>query len=668
MSRRPDLLWITVALLLAAIVRFTDLARLPAGFSDEEIDSLRITETVRGGQFGVFYNIQKGFDAGREGLFPAIEALTTRLIGDGLWGYRVAPALIGLLGVAFTYAAARRLIGQPGALIAALGMAIGLWPVLLSRLALPQTLMPMISAAALWLLARVACIRPDGVDVAVPRTRTYTALGITLAFAAYAHWSGLLIAPLALVFAVYVWRTRQPIAQHALNYAGFGLLVALILGIPYLTTTLRLPGLSGLAVLWYERPPDIGAVLVRTRDLLVSFLSGDGSALIILLPTSVILAFGIGVVARRWRQPSAGLLLLAIIFGLLPAIWTGRGDFNLALAFPAAAILFGIGTKAIIEHLQSRAASRTLGLAAVLTGIVLLIGLNSQLFMRWPDDPEIAKQYHTDLGHMAIYLDTIRDNMPTLICTRNLFGNFEQPLSTPKLIQMMTHREINVRFSDCWNDVVLANGGQDERVIFEAASTLTSSIPLALQPWLSKDTVFSSMPGTKYLMLATFNVEQSLADAIGQLTLSSTNWPPGRGSADDLVTLPVQMGDYLHFEGYVLDLSRTYKPGDFVHLTTYWRIDGAQRPDLRLFAHVLADPDTAPVIQNDTLDTLPDYLKDRDIIIQSQLMQVPYPFRPGDYFLSVGAYHVTDQSRVPVYDEYNQIRGDRLFLGTLHIQ
>src|SRR5579864_521016 len=169
------------------------------------------------------------------------------------------------------------------------------------------------------------------------------------------------------------------------------------------------------------------------------------------------------------------------------------------------------------------------------------------------------------------------------------------------------------------------------------------------------------------MTLITLNVEQPLADAIGKLTLSAVNWPPGLGSADDLVTLPVQMGDYLHFEGYSLDLMRSYKPGEFIHLVTYWRIDGSQRSDLRFFAHVLADPDTAPVIQNDTLDTLPEYLSDRDIVIQSQVMQIPYPFPAGDYFLSVGAYHATDQSRVPVYDEYSQVRGDRLFLGTLHV-
>ncbi|MHB8626446.1 MAG: ArnT family glycosyltransferase [Aggregatilineales bacterium] len=669
MSRRSELLWITALLLLAVAVRFYELGRLPAGFSDEEIDSLRISETVRSGQFGVFYNVQKGPNAGREGLFPALETLATGLIGEGLWSYRIVPSLAGLLGVALTYAAARRLVNKFGAFIAALSMAIGLWPVLLSRLALPQTLMVPIGAAALWLLARAAYIRRDGVDPLQPRTRTYTALGVMLALAAYTHWSGLLIWPLALVFALFLWRTRQPISRRAANYAGFALLVALILGIPYLTTTLRLPGLSGPATFWYQRPVDVNALLTHTRDLLVSLLGGDGGALIILLPIAIVLATGIGVMARRGRQPGAGLLLLALVFGAVPAIWTGRGDFNLALAFPAAAILIGAGATAIVESIQAVPTRRVVSLAAVFSGATLLVGLNSQLFARWPDDPAIVQQYHTDLGHVALYLDMARDKMPTLVCTPNLFGDTEQPLSTPKLIQMMIHREVNIRFSDCRTAVVLANGGRNERVIFDASQNgIKPSIPLALQPWLPPDGTFSSVPGTQHLALATLNVEQPLADAIGKLILSPATWSPGQAGTLDPVTLPVQMGDYLHFEGYSLDTNREYKPGDFIHLITYWRIDGPQRSDVRVFAHVLADPDTAPVIQNDTLDTLPGYLTDRDIVIQSQLMQIPYPFPAGDYFLSVGAYHATDQSRVPVYDANGQVRGDRLFLGTLHIK
>jgi 4-amino-4-deoxy-L-arabinose transferase-like glycosyltransferase len=202
LSRRSVLVWITILLLLAAAVRFYDLARLPAGFNDEEIDSLRISETVRGGQFGVFYNVQKGPTTGREGLFPALEAMTVGVIGEGLWSYRIVPALAGLLGVALTYAAARRLVSKFGAFIAALSLAVGLWPVLLSRLALPQTLLVPIAAAALWLLARAAYIRRDRVDPLLPRTRTYTALGVVLALAAYAHWSGLLIWPFALAFGI----------------------------------------------------------------------------------------------------------------------------------------------------------------------------------------------------------------------------------------------------------------------------------------------------------------------------------------------------------------------------------------------------------------------------------------------------------------------------------
>jgi hypothetical protein len=62
------------------------------------------------------------------------------------------------------------------------------------------------------------------------------------------------------------------------------------------------------------------------------------------------------------------------------------------------------------------------------------------------------------------------------------------------------------------------------------------------------------------------------------------------------------------------------------------------------------------------------YLRPRDIVIQTSVVQIPYPFPEGLYYLSVGAYHTNDNQRVPFFDETDRIRGDRLFLGTIEIK
>ena len=57
MNRRIELFLVTGLLLLAAALRIWDLARLPPGFSDDELASIRITETVRQGEVAVYYQI-----------------------------------------------------------------------------------------------------------------------------------------------------------------------------------------------------------------------------------------------------------------------------------------------------------------------------------------------------------------------------------------------------------------------------------------------------------------------------------------------------------------------------------------------------------------------------------------------------------------------------------
>jgi hypothetical protein len=216
--------------------------------------------------------------------------------------------------------------------------------------------------------------------------------------------------------------------------------------------------------------------------------------------------------------------------------------------------------------------------------------------------------------------------------------------------------------------VVLVNGGQTERVIFNAVYDTSGLIqpPGALRHWLSLAAPITLMPNSNLAMI-TLNVEQPLADTIGRLALSPASWTLDTADKRDPALLPVRMGDYLSFEGYNLAPLRHYKPGDFISLTTYWRIDGLQQPDIRVFAHIVNNADQPPVIQNDMFDVLPTYLRDRDIVVQSQIIQIPYPFPAGLYWISVGAYHAETQARVPLFDSDDQTRGDRLFLGTIQI-
>ncbi len=677
--RRLAFIAIILLLWLSAAVRFHDLSRLPAGFNGEELDTLRVSETIRTGRLGVFYDVQKSVQAGREGLFPGLETLTTDLLGNGFLSYRILPSLAGLLAVALTFGTVRRLIGVIAGLVAAFAMAFGMLPLLLSRLIIAQSMLVPIGALLIWLIAQAVHVKRTGINPARSHTIPFTLIGLCLALAAYTHWIGLLLWLLYIIYALYLWQTQQPVSRRLLSYGGYALLVGLILSIPYVTTSIRVPDLSGVAAIWLQRPATVGMLLTNSRDLLVSLLGGNDISLLLLLPTVVLLVIGLITAIRRWRLPGVGLLLISFGIGLLPAVWTGRSDFNLVLAFPGTAALLGVGAQWLWDWVnkggdQSASAQRRLlpVLAwGALLAVLLLAGVISLLFSQWPADPVQARQFHTNWGNLALYLDGDADPTPILICTENLTGSPDQPLSDPTLLQIMIHRDkSNLRFSDCRTAAVLADGGRAERVVFEVTRNASGRIqvPGALGRWLSPSTVFTLIPNTDQLAITTMNAEKSLADTIGRLALSPASWTLDTADKRDPAPLPVRMGDYLTFEGYSLDPQRHYKPGDFIYLTTFWRNDGVQQADIHVFAHIINNADQPPVIQNDMFDVLPTYLSRRDVVVQFQTIQVPYPFPGGLYWISIGAYHTQSLARVPMFDNNSdQPRSDRLFLGTIQI-
>jgi hypothetical protein len=386
---------------------------------------------------------------------------------------------------------------------------------------------------------------------------------------------------------------------------------------------------------------------------------------------AILLISGLVRCVRQWRTPGSMLVLIFFVGGLLPVIWTGRADYNLVIVLGPGALLMGVGFLTVIDWLRETFDAvmlRRLVWLAPLVGVFTVLGLTVELFQRWPTDLEISRSHHGYLGTLAIYLDRVDDDLPTLICSENLTGNPKSPVPDPLLMQMMLHRPTaNLRFSSCESAIVLANGGDQQRIAFSFDKN--GQTPNALRGWLSllvKKPV--EIIGARRTAVYEIEGAKELASALGKITLSYATWPPDVPLADDAVKLPVRMGRYLTFEGYETDVARTYKPGDILSVTTYWRIDGKQQNDLRIFTHLLLDPGSAPVAQNDVLDVDADSLQPRDIVIQNSTVQIPYPFPEGTYYLSTGAYHFQTQERVPFYDSTDKVRANRIFIGTVTVK
>lgn len=675
--QRFSLFVIIIVLLLAAALRIIGLSWLPSGLSDPEITDITIAWAMRQGEVASFYRVNDT-DGGREGLYPLVQAITGSVSGTGSLNLRILSVWCGLVSVALTYALGKRLFGTFAGLIAAATLTVTFWPVLLSRLAMHETLLLPIACAALLALSHALnlkrVIEPDQ-----PSTRAYMALGVTAAALAYTHWTGLVMVPFAVCYVAFLIFTRHPISRRVLNAGTFSFVIALILGIPYLTFTLRAFRLSGFYSLWATRPESLGGLVGSTiNTLLAVVVRGDPSVAhnlaaqpLLGLLSLALFVMGLIVAIDQRRAANMAFVLMSLVFGLLPSMWSRTvPDFgNMVMAIPAIMLLVGLGAQWIVETLfQQPAPMRS---AQVMLITLLIIGVSGYatqraLFTQWPYQRGVMKQYRSTLGYLAAWLDRNTDDVTTAICTFNL-DDSPRSISDPTLLRLMMHRDSsNLRFSDCLTGMVLTRGGDTQRIAFADPDGAAAVSPV-LKDWL-QEAQDVPIPGLPENSVVQINVKDQLANVLGQVTMGSVSWAPDAAGTSAEAKLPVRMGYNLTFEGYLIVPSKQFKVGDIITLITYWRVDGQQEPDLQFFAHLSRDPETDPIRQNDILRVEADTLQDRDIVIQViPFAPLPPTFPDGDYRISVGAYRKDTGERFPVYDQ-DVPRGNRLFLDSIQVQ
>src|SRR5512136_1009999 len=139
---------ILLILLLAALLRFIALPGVPPGLQHDEVFHGHDAVTVLLGYRPLYFTS----NAGNEPLFIYLMSLTIGLFGHTEWGIRLAAVICGLLTLLFTYLWIRRAYGHRTALIASALLAVGFWPLFLSRVGLRAASVPMMAALAAWLL------------------------------------------------------------------------------------------------------------------------------------------------------------------------------------------------------------------------------------------------------------------------------------------------------------------------------------------------------------------------------------------------------------------------------------------------------------------------------------------------------------------------------------
>ncbi|MFQ6057959.1 MAG: glycosyltransferase family 39 protein [Anaerolineae bacterium] len=325
--------WEGLALLgivaVGAFLRFYQLDAVPREMG---VDLPHIYNNVRHilrGEYLIFFPSHPG----REGLFCYLIALYARFFGLSHFAIKATGALIGLLTIPALYLLARELFSREVALYASAFLALGKWPVILSRTGYRATTMPLFVILVLYFLARALTTR---------RPLHFGLAGLCLGLGLYTY-SAFLLMPLAVLLglAAYSLADRGRLVRE--NWVGIFLmfLLAALAFIPlgryayenpdryFFRVSTRITGRE------VPLPQDPVMVFLNNlrRSLLMFNYVGDGM-FYINVPFQRQLGFfsglffvlGTAYVLFRWRRGYNVLIPVFLVVMLLPSA--------LSLAFP----------------------------------------------------------------------------------------------------------------------------------------------------------------------------------------------------------------------------------------------------------------------------------------------------------------------------------------------
>ena len=377
---------LTVSLL--AVTRFWGIDSTPSEVADVEQAFVRVAQQIEtDGWIGLSHELVDWSATG----YAYVLALWTAVAGDGIGAARLLSGIASVAAVGAVYLLVAELFNRRVALLSALLMSVGFWPLTYARLAAPMSLLLLLGALALYLFFR-AC--GPGDRQPPHRTRLLALSGALLGVTVYLHPA----AGLALAFAFLCLWGREYVSragdQDSLpsRFAAFAV-SALIVSIPFfwfasLADDEARAVLTSTLVTNSARYRESDGVMDKLRYVTGSVI-GAGRALVwsanadesgnrgrIVDPLTGLLAVtGLLVCISRWRQRSyASMLVLFIAFTVAVGLTRPEGVFGrLIIGAPVTFSLAGIAVHWALGWLKGRAGPGVVlaGLAILACGIIL---------------------------------------------------------------------------------------------------------------------------------------------------------------------------------------------------------------------------------------------------------------------------------------------------------
>lgn len=676
MSKRVYYALAVLILLVAAALRFWNLTTLPAGLSDIELSHVDVVrDEIYRGDMRVFYEREiPGSDGttGQEGLYHLILSGSVLLFGMGTFGLRMVSLLIGMVTIATIYTLGVRLFGYRVSIIATTFYAILMFPIILSRMVLVETALPLMMAGIMLSLARALPVYYRN-RAESSNTVDYATMGVLVSLSLYVHQYSLFIVLIAMAFITFILIEGRPVSIRRLSYIGFAILMLIIVAMPYLLSTFRLPELSAGSRIAGSYTSITLSILDSTGGL---FWQGDSNPLHNLpgrpmfdAITAIVMLPGLVSCIQNWRNPRYALILIGIIFMGPPVVLASGAPNFLALSvvLPIIVLLIGLGTEQLIILVPRNIRPVSIALVSILCIGNFAWTINS-LYLEWAQSEDVQQVYNGDAGRIAHHFDLTAHEIPVVICNPdwNTIRAADEPYSDVEIIRVLMNRDtVLLREVDCRNGFVFVNAGLHQQVLVVDPMNDVELFPLVAD-WLSLGTSVEGLPQGSVIELA---VQQELEDALGVFTTTAVASYATETdlSANVPVAPPIPFGGNVTWLGYENDPLPQYAPGDTIPVTTYWRIqDGVVPSDLLFFTHILSDP-ISPAAQIDTIYIDPAHLNERDIYLHNANVALQPIIETGDYVVSVGVYQASSAERLPVFIDESETQGDRIFLYLINV-
>jgi len=352
-------------LLVAAAVRFWNLANQPNGFSfDEAANALIGLQIILDPNYVPIFGPP---DAPLPTLFHYLNSLALRLGGVNVTAARMVPAFLGLFTVGAFYFLARRIFSRPVALVAVFFLAVMRWHINFSRIDFVGAATPFFGAAAAYFLLR-------GVET---KNRWHMALsGLAVALGLYTYYASnlvpLVLGPYLVLQLAWDKKFLREQGTNVLLFLAVAFLVFSPLGYFALTQKDRFFARNGQVLIFNHVPPSeaFHAFWANVKTTLLMFnYFGDCNGRhnipeVPMLDFTTGLLFGLGLVwsLKNFRQRHAFLAVFWFLVALVPGFLTIEAPqgYRCIGAIVPVALLVGFGLEFLWQGAQDLARNSSL--------------------------------------------------------------------------------------------------------------------------------------------------------------------------------------------------------------------------------------------------------------------------------------------------------------------